>query len=80
MKKKLIIGIIIISAFVFFFYPKDKHFGCGAIVCTKEAYDEVKIREKNTICLGLKKQASIILTETDSLGCYGIFINTSYFK
>lgn len=79
MKKKLIIGIIIISAFIFFFYPKDKYFSCGAIVCNKEEYDEMKIKKENTICLGFKKKASIITTEVDSLGCYGIFINTSNF-
>jgi hypothetical protein len=77
--KKIIITAIIILVVIVFFYPKDKYFSCGGIVCFQEAYDKSKKEEENTICLGIKKAPSAVFTETDAKGCYGIFINKSYF-
>lgn len=76
--RKILIVIIIILAIIAFFYPKDKYFSCGGIVCTKEAGEKTIKEEENTFCLGFKKVPSKIYTESDAFGCYGIFINKGY--
>ncbi len=77
--KKIFIVLVIILSLIIFFYPKNKFFGCGGIVCLKEEYDKTKQEEENVFCLGFKKEPSVTYTETDAKGCYGIFINKNYF-
>lgn len=79
--KKIFISIIVILAIIAFFYPKDEYFSCGGVVCLPEA-PSINARgwlEKDTQCLGFKKASSQTYTETNAMGCYGIFFNKSYF-
>lgn len=77
--KKILITVIIILGLIAFFYPKNKFFSCGGITCQQEDYDKSQKEQENTLCLGFKKAPSVTPTESDAKGCYGIFINKTYF-
>ncbi len=72
---KMVLGLIlalVAIASVFFFFPKQKYFGCGAI-CSKEELEATQLEEAHTHCFGIPYKPSIVM-DADVMGCYGIFL------